>query len=106
MVSEVEEITDAIIQAAKAMLNWILNIWDKFSVWAAVQPTFMQVAFGIALFYAALQIAKLLYRLTMFLLSPLAATPRRFKKQKDLRPQPRRQKAASADDDSPPFVFR
>ena len=88
------------------MLNWILNIWDKFSVWVAVQPTFVQVACGIALFYVALQIAKLIYQLIVFLLSPLVATPKRFKKQKDLRPGPRRQKAASSDDDSPPFVFR
>ena len=88
------------------MLNWILNIWDKFSIWVANQPTFEQIAFGIALFYVTLQIVKLLYKLIIFLFSPLVATPRRFKKQKDLRPKPRRQKAAPSDEDSPPFVFR
>jgi len=88
------------------MLNSILITWDKISVWVAAQPTFMQVAVGIAIFYAALQIVKLLYKLVVYLLAPLLATPRRFKKQQDLRPKPRRPKAAASDDDSPPFVFR
>lgn len=88
------------------MLNWILNIWDKFSLWVGAQPTFVQIACGIALFYVALQLAKLLYKLIVFLVSPFTATPRRFKTQKDLRPKPRRQKAAPSDNDAPPFVFR
>jgi hypothetical protein len=88
------------------MLNWILNTWDKFSMWVGAQPNFVQVAFGIALFYVALHLVKLLSKPIIFLLSPFAATPRRFKKQKDLRPKPRKQKAAASDDDSPPFVFR
>jgi len=75
-------------------------------MWVAAQPTFMQVAVGIALFYAALQILKLLYKLVAYLLAPFMATPRRFKKQQDLRSKPRRQKATASDDDSPPFVFR
>ena len=75
-------------------------------MWVANQPTFLQIAFGIALFYVVLQIVKLLYKLIIFVFSPLVATPGRFKKQKDLRPKPRRQKAAPSDDDSPPFVFR
>jgi len=88
------------------MLNWILVIWGQFSLWVANQPTFVQVAFGVALFYAALQILKMLSKLIVFLFSPLVATPRRFTKQKDLRPKLSRQKAAPPDDDSPPFVFR
>jgi hypothetical protein len=90
----------------KDMLNWILTTWDKISMWIAAQPTFVQVAVGIALFYAALQTAKLLYKLVAYLLAPLMATPRRFRKQQDLRSKPRRPKAAAPDDDSPPFVFR
>ena len=88
------------------MLSWIVNIWDKFSIWVTNQPTFVEVAFGIGLFYVALKILKLLYKLFMLLFSPLLATPARFKKQKDLRPGPRKQKATPPDDDSPPFVFR
>jgi hypothetical protein len=88
------------------MLNWILNIWNIFSVWVGAQPTFVQVACGIALFYVALQLLKLLYKLVIFLVSHLAATPRRFKIQKDLRPKPRKQKATASDNDAPPFVFR
>ncbi len=88
------------------MLSLIVNNWDKFSGWVTNQPTFVEVAFGIGLFYVALQIVKLLYKLFVFLFSLLLAAPARFKKRKGLRPRPRRQKAAPPDDDSPPFVFR
>jgi hypothetical protein len=88
------------------MLNWILNIWDKFSMWVGAQPTFVQVACGIALFYVTLQLVKLSYKLIILLVAPLSQTPRRFKRQKDLRPKPRKQKATPSDNDSPPFVFR
>ena len=88
------------------MLSWIVNNWDKFSVWVANQPTFVEVAFGIGLFYVALLIVKLLYRLIGFLFPLLLAAPARFKKQKDLGAGPRKQKASPPDDDSPPFVFR
>ena len=88
------------------MLTWIVNNWDKFSIWVANQPTFVEVAFGIGLFYAALQIIKLLFKLFVLLLSPLLSTPVRYKKQKNLRPGPRKPKKAAPDDDSPPFVFR
>lgn len=88
------------------MLSWIVNSWDKFSIWVTNQPTFVEVAFGIGLFYAALQITKLTFKLFVFLISPLLAAPVRFKKQKDVRPKLRRPKSAPPDDDSPPFVFR
>ncbi|CAB1065349.1 hypothetical protein D1BOALGB6SA_10146 [Olavius sp. associated proteobacterium Delta 1] len=88
------------------MLSGIVNNWDKFSVWVANQPTFVQVACGIGLFYVALLILKLCYKLFVLLFSPLLAVPSRFKKQKDLRPGPRKQRPAPPDDDSPPFVFR
>ena len=93
--------------AMGAMLNWFVIIWDKFSLWVTGQPTFVQVAFGIGLFYAALQIAKAVFKLTVFLFSSLsAATPARFKKQKALAPRPRRPQKKPPDDESPPFVFR
>ncbi len=88
------------------MLTWIVNNWDKFSVWVTNQPTFVEVAFGIGLFYIALLVVRLLYKLLAFLYSPLLAVPARFKKQKDLRPGLRKQRPPPPDDDSPPFVFR
>ena len=88
------------------MLSWIAKNWDKFSIWVTDQPTFVEVAFGIGLFYLALQIVKKFFKLLGFLFSPLLATPARLKKQKDLRARPRKQRATPPDDDSPPFVFR
>jgi hypothetical protein len=88
------------------MVSWIVNSWDKFSIWVTNQPTFVEVAFGIGLFYVVLQIVKLLFKLFMFLFSPLLATPARLKKQKNLGSGPRKSKKAPPDEDSPPFVFR
>ena len=88
------------------MLSWIVNNWEKFSIWVTNQPTFVEVAFGIGLFYVALQIVKLLFKLFVFSLSPLLETRVRFKKRKELRPGSRKQKKPPSDDDSPPFVFR
>jgi len=88
------------------MVSWIVNSWDKFSIWVTNQPTFVEVALGIGLFYVVLQVVKLLFRLTIFLFSFLLATPALYKKQKKLRPDPRKSKKIPADDDSPPFVFR
>jgi len=88
------------------MLSWIVNIWDKFGLWVTNQPTFVEVACGIGLFYIALQIVKLLFKLFLFLFARLPATSWRFKKQKNLHPGARKQKKSPSDDDSPPFVFR
>jgi hypothetical protein len=88
------------------MVSWIVNSWDKFSLWVTNQPTFVEVALGIGLFYVVLQVVKLLFRLFIFLISPLLATSARYKKQKNLRPDPRKSKKIPPDDDSPPFVFR
>jgi len=88
------------------MLSWLVNNWDKFSIWVANQPTFVEVACGIGLFYVALQIVKLLFKLSVLLSSLLREIPLRFQKQKNMRPTRRRQKKSSSDDDSPPFVFR
>ena len=88
------------------MLSWLVNNWDKFSIWVTNQPTFVEVAWGVGLFYVALQIVKLLFKLFVVLFSPLLETPLRFKKQKNMRPGRRKQKKSPSDDDSPPFVFR
>lgn len=88
------------------MLTWIETIWGQISVWITSQPTFVEVACGIGLFYTVLKVIKLIYRLFAVFISPLLSRPVRFKKQKDLRPKPRSANSAPQDDDSPPFVFR
>ena len=88
------------------MLSWLANNWDKFSIWVTNQPTFVEVAFGIALFYVSLRIVKGLYQFTVFLLVGLFSAPNRFKKQKDLRSKKSSPKPITLDDDAPPFGFR
>jgi hypothetical protein len=34
--------------------NWLVSNWDKFSIWVTNQPTFVEVAFGVGLFYLVL----------------------------------------------------
>ena len=88
------------------ILNQLVNNWDIFSIWVTNQPTFVEVAIGVGLFYAVLQIVKAIYQVIMFLLSGLFSVPHRFKKQKDMRVKPHRKKSATTDEESPPFVFR
>jgi hypothetical protein len=66
----------------------------------------VEVAFGVGLFYAVLQVVRVLSNLIMFLFSGLFSVPRRFKKQKDMRAKPRNKKSAATDEEAPPFVFR
>lgn len=88
------------------MFSWIANSWENFSLWITNQPTFVEVACGIGLFYVALQLLKLLFKLFAFLFAPLMETSVRFTKRKDRRTGPHKQKKPPPDDDSPPFVFR
>jgi len=88
------------------MLNWPLSNWDKFSIWVTNQPMFVEVAFGVGLFYVALLGVRVLYKLLLFLFTGLFAGSRRFKKKKNLRVQPRGNKPVTLDEDAPPFVFR
>jgi hypothetical protein len=90
----------------EAILNRLVNNWDIFSIWVTNQPTFVEVAFGIGLFYLILQIIKTLFKVIMFFLTGLFNVPRRFKKQKDMRVKPRQKKSALTDEEVPPFVFR
>ena len=90
----------------EAILNWLVNNWDIFSIWVTNQPTFVEVAFGVGLFYVVLQIIRTLYQIVTFLLSGLFSVPRRFKKQKDMRAKPHQKKSAVTDEEVPPFVFR
>ncbi len=86
--------------------TWLVDNWDTFSIWVANQPTFVEVAIGVGLFYAVLQIVKLLYKSLAFLFAGVFAGPRRFKRRRKTPPQTRAAKSASMDDDAPPFVFR
>jgi len=90
----------------EAILSRLVNNWYIFSIWVTNQPTFVEVAFGVGLFYAVLQIVKVLFNLIMFLLSGLFSVPRRFEKQKDMRAKSRKKKSAATDEEAPPFVFR
>jgi hypothetical protein len=88
------------------ILNWLVSNWDKFSIWVTNQPLFVEVAFGVGLFYIVLQIVKALYKLLVFLFSGLFVRPRRFQKKKNFRTKPSGKKPVTLDDDAPPFVFR
>ena len=88
------------------IFNQLANNWDMFSIWVTNQPTFVEVAFGVGLFYVVLQTVKALCKVIMFLLSGLSSVPRRLKKQKDMRVRPRSKKPAATDEEAPPFVFR
>jgi hypothetical protein len=90
----------------EAILNRLVINWDIFSIWVANQPTFVEVAFGVGLFYLVLQIVKALCKIMLFFLTTLFSVPRRFKKQKDMRANPRSKKSAATEEEAPPFVFR
>ena len=90
----------------EAILNRLINNWDIFSIWVANQPTFVEVAFGVGLFYLVLQILKALCKVVVFFLTGLFSAPRRFKKQKDMRANPQSKKSGAPDEEAPPFVFR
>ena len=66
----------------EAILNNLVKNWDTFSIWVANQPNFVEVAFGVGLFYVVLQIIRGLYGVIKFFLSGLFNIPRRFRKQK------------------------
>ena len=87
-------------------INWLAEVWSTFSLWTSTQPTFVQVAFGIGLFYVVLHILRLLYRLVYFILSGLFIDSGRPKVKKDFKPPNRAKKHVTMDDDTPPFVFR
>ena len=87
-------------------LNWLVDLWKTFSIWTSTQPTFIQVAFGMGLFYVVLQLLRMLYRALAFILSGLFAGRGRPKAKKGLKPPSRAKKHVTLDDDAPPFVFR
>lgn len=88
------------------MFNWLATIWNEFSMWVSSQPTFVQVAVGVALFYLVLHILRALYKFTSFLLSGLFAGLRQLREQKHIKSLKREPARDSTDDEKPPFVFR
>ena len=87
-------------------INWLVEAWSSFSLWTSTQPTFLQVAFGMGLFYVVLQLLRLLYRVVFFALSGLFAGRGRTQVKKDFKSPNSPKKHVSIDDDAPPFVFR
>ena len=64
----------------EAMLNWLVNYWNEFCLWVSNQPTFVEIAFGIGLFYLVLQIAKAVLKFFIYIISGLFPARGRFKK--------------------------
>jgi hypothetical protein len=87
-------------------INWLIEFWSKFSLWTSTQPTFVQVAFGMGLFYVVLQLLRLLYHLVFYMISGLFSGRGRPKVKKGFTPPNREKKHVTIDDDAPPFVFR
>ena len=87
-------------------LNWLAEVWQTFSTWTSTQPTFVQVAFGMGLFYVMLKLLRLSYRLTVYTLKGLFAGRGQTREKKDFKPPTRSKKHVTLDDDAPPFVFR
>jgi hypothetical protein len=87
-------------------LNWLVEVWNAFSLWTSTQPTFVQVAFGMGLFYLVLNFFRLLYRFVHYTLTGIFTGAGRSKIKKDMKPPNRAKKYVTMDDDSPPFVFR
>lgn len=84
----------------------LVEVWKAFSVWTSTQPTFLQVAFGMGLFYLVLQLWRLVYRISIYIFTGLFAGRGRPRPKKDLKPPNRAKKQVAMDDDAPPFVFR
>ena len=88
------------------IFQWLTELWSTFSLWTSTQPTFVQVAFGMGLFYVVLLLLRLLYRFVYFSLSGLFAGLGRSKVKRNFKPPARTKKDVSMDDDAPPFLFR
>ena len=87
-------------------INWLTEIWSTFSLWTSTQPTFVQVAFGMGLFYVVVLLLRVLYRFAYISVSGLYADRGRPKAKKASKPATRGKKDVIMDDDAPPFLFR
>jgi hypothetical protein len=86
-------------------IRWFVEIWDKFCLWASTQPTFVEVAIGVGLFYVILLVVRAIYRFTVFLIAGLFSGRSRYRGKRDTKPQGRT-KPTALDDEAPPFIFR
>jgi hypothetical protein len=86
-------------------MTLIADFWEKFSLWASTQPTFLQVAIGLALFYIALLITRAIFKFAFFIISGLFSGRPRLSRRRTAKP-PRQTKPITIDDDVPPFIFR
>jgi hypothetical protein len=86
-------------------LTWIAEIWDKFSIWTATQPTFVEVAIGVGLFYVVYLTIRAVIKALIYLLTSLFSVRPRFKRKAAVRSQGQ-SKTAASDDEAPPFIFR
>ena len=87
-------------------INWLIELWSSFSLWTSTQPTFIQVALGMGLFYVVLLFLRLVYRFIHISVSGLFAGLGRPRVKKDFKPPNRTKKDVIMDDDAPPFLFR
>lgn len=86
-------------------VNWLVEIWEKFSLWTSTQPTFVEVAIGVGLFYVVLLIVRAIYRFAAFLISGLFSGRPRFRRKRVVKTQGKT-KPVTIDDEAPPFIFR
>ena len=86
--------------------TWLVEAWQIFSHWTSTQATFIQVAFGMGLFYLGLQLMRLFFRIFAYIFSGLFAGRGQPRLKKDAKPPNRKKKHVTMDDDAPPFVFR
>jgi hypothetical protein len=86
-------------------MNLIFVYWDKFSLWASTQPTFLQVALGVALFYVIFFIVRSIFKFAFFIISGLFSGRPRLGGRSAAKPQ-RQTKSITIDDEAPPFIFR
>ena len=86
-------------------ISWLAEIWETFCLWASTQPTFVEVAIGVGLFYITLLIVRAIYRFVILLISGLFSGRSRYQGKRDTKPQGKT-KPITIDDEAPPFIFR
>ena len=67
-------------------LSWLASVWNAFSLWTSTQPTFVQVAIGMGLFYLVWYFLRMMYRLVHFTLTGLFAGAGRGRVKRDIKP--------------------
>lgn len=94
-----------IILTMELTISWLTEFWEKFSLWASTQPTFVEVAIGVGLFYGVLLLLKAIFKFSVFVVAGLFSGRPRIKKKRTVRPQ-NKSKPMTIDDEAPPFIFR